>query len=151
FTDLEERILPDEFTLGGAVAGLVFAAFVKTPGVMVDVIASGASARTQSYLASVLGAVALCCPVWLIAVAYEHLRKREGLGLGDVKLLLMMGIFLGFEEGLKAFLWSAVTGAVIGLAYALIRRRKIAELEMPFGSFLCAGAGLVPLLHRITS
>jgi leader peptidase (prepilin peptidase) / N-methyltransferase len=91
----------------------------------------------------------LAGPLWILGAIYAHVRKREGLGLGDVKLLILMGVFLGFEEGLFALLIGVVSGSVLGMAYIWLARKKASTYELPFGSFLCAGAALVPLMKRL--
>ena len=61
--------------------------------------------------------------MWLLAIIYERVRNREGLGLGDVKLLVMLGVFLGLEQGMGALLVGAVGGSVIGIIYIAIQRK----------------------------
>ncbi len=68
-----------------------------------------------------------------------------------MKLLLLLGVFLGVENGLVALLLGAVAGAVIGLLYSVLARKKFSEAELPFGSFLCAGAAFVPLVSKFGS
>lgn len=150
WTDLEERLLPDELTLGGMLLGLIFAGFVPVPGFLGDLLLPLQSVW-RSFLNAVLGAVLLAVPMWLLALIYERVRQREGLGLGDVKLLLLIGVFLGFEQGMTALLLGAVAGSVIGLVYILWRRKAALTYELPFGSFLCAGAVLMPLLNQVGS
>jgi leader peptidase (prepilin peptidase)/N-methyltransferase len=146
-TDLEERILPDELTLGGTALGLVLAFFVPVPSLLSELIPVSQPAWS-SLLNSVLGAVLLAAPVWLLAVVYERVRNREGLGLGDVKLLALLGAFLGLEQGMAALLIGAVAGSLIGIVYIAVKRKSAMTYELPFGSFLCAGAALVPFLSQ---
>ncbi|MBV9267281.1 MAG: prepilin peptidase [Acidobacteriaceae bacterium] len=84
--------------------------------------------------------------MWALGFTYELVRKREGLGFGDVKLLALIGSFLGVENGIFAMMIGAVSGAILGLAYIIIWRRKASEYHLPFGSFLCVGAAILPLL-----
>jgi leader peptidase (prepilin peptidase) / N-methyltransferase len=149
WTDMEERILPDEFTLGGAVAGLVLALFVPVHGPILDLLLSGTVIVWRSLLSAVVGAVLLAAPMWAIGVFYQLIRKREGLGFGDVKLIMLMGSFLGFESGLLALLIGAVSGSVLGIAYILITRQSTSSYQLPFGSFLCVGAAIVPLMNSL--
>ncbi len=146
WTDLEERILPDELTLGGSAAALLLALFVAVPGSFGAMILPHLALRWQSLLNACLGALLLSLPIWLIGAAYGRLRKREALGLGDVKLLAMLGLFLGPENGLFALLIGAVTGSIAGIAILLWTKQEARSYEMPFGSFLCAGAMLIPFL-----
>ena len=146
WTDLEERILPDELTIGGTALGLILTAFVAVPGFFGELFVPASHLVWRSLVNAGLGAILLAGPAWLLAIAYERIRKREGLGLGDVKLLLLLGVFLGFEEGVTALLIGAVSGSVIGIVYILVSRKAAATYELPFGSFLCAGAALIPFL-----
>ena len=138
WTDLEERILPDELTLGGAIAGLVLAFFVPVPGEL-----------GSSILNSLVGACILTVPIFMLGWAYSKIRHREGIGLGDLKLLLLLGVFLGAEEGIRALLIGSIAGSVVGIAYILITRKNAATYWLPFGSFLCAGGAILPLVHRL--
>jgi leader peptidase (prepilin peptidase)/N-methyltransferase len=91
----------------------------------------------------------LAVPLWLIGAAYRRLRKREGLGFGDVKLVLLIGIYLGFEKGVIALMIGAVAGSVLGIIYILLTRKDASTYELPLGTFLCAGAMLVPLVAKV--
>jgi leader peptidase (prepilin peptidase) / N-methyltransferase len=148
WTDLEERILPDEFTLGGILLGAGFAAFTVTPGVMGELLLPQNKPYLRSLAESGIGGVCLAGPTWLLAFAYSYFRNREMLGFGDVKLLMLMGIFLGLENGLLALLIGAVSGSVLGMAYIYFAKKKASDYELPFGSFLCAGAAVVPLFMK---
>jgi leader peptidase (prepilin peptidase)/N-methyltransferase len=143
WTDLEERILPDEFTLGGLAAGILFAIFVYLPGGLAELFLPAAGVVWQSLLNAVAGAVILAVPMWLTAAIYERVRGRPGLGLGDVKLLALMGAFLGLGAGLLALVIGAVAGSAIGLIYIWATHKRAATYELPFGTFLCAAAAAV--------
>ena len=144
--DLEERILPDELTIGGAVAGLVCAIFIRLPGLLSELLVPGWPVSAQSTLNSVVGGALLAGSIWLLGLIYLRLRKREGIGFGDVKLLGLLGTFLGIEVGIQALLIGAVSGTVIGLGFILITRKDPSTYELPFGSFLCGGGAILPLL-----
>ena len=146
WTDLEERILPDELTIGGALVGLVFSVFVGVSGVLGPLLLPNSSNLWQSLVNAVLGALLVALPIWLIGGVYGLLRKREALGLGDVKLLLMLGIFLGPEAGILALTIGAVAGALVGVVLLIRLRGGAGSYELPFGSFLCAGAVIMPFL-----
>ena len=149
WTDLEEQILPDELTLGGSGVGLILACFVPVPGALVDTFFPAWKPIWRSLLDVGLGIVLLAFAMWLLGFLYQKLRRREGLGFGDVKLLILMSTFLGFENSVFATMLGAVGGSVIGIAYCLVKRKKLSETELPFGSFLCAGAAIVPIIHKI--
>ncbi|MFN2376308.1 MAG: A24 family peptidase [Candidatus Binatia bacterium] len=77
--------------------------------------------------------------LWAFAWTYEKLRGREGMGLGDVKLLAMIGGLLGWEATLFSLFAGSVVGSVFGLAILPFRRLRL-DLELPFGPFLAFGA-----------
>src|SRR4029077_1922887 len=101
FSDLEERILPDEFTLGGALAGVVFAAFVSpssqdlTFGFVRLFLPSVRNQHVILVGESLFSAVVCSGALWGVGALYHKIRHREGLGLGDVKMVAMIGAFLG--------------------------------------------------------
>jgi leader peptidase (prepilin peptidase)/N-methyltransferase len=95
------------------------------------------------------GALLLAGPIWMLGLIYARVRGREGVGFGDVKLLVLLGIFLGPENGLLALLIGAVSGSVLGVAYIWLTHKKASTYELPLGSFLCAGAALAPLMNKL--
>lgn len=145
WTDFEEQLLPDELTIGGSVVGLILAFFIAVPGQLAAILLPGWKLG-RSFLSIGMGIGLLALPMWVLALLYQKLRGREGLGFGDVKLLVLMSMFMGFEMSLFATMLGAVGGSVLGIIYCAATRRKLAETELPFGSFLCAGAAVVPLL-----
>jgi leader peptidase (prepilin peptidase)/N-methyltransferase len=146
FTDLEERILPDELTIGGAIAGLFFAVLAPAPGVFSELFLPRAQPLVQSLLEAALGAVLMTLPIWGLAVFWGRMRKKEMLGMGDIKLLPLLGAFLGLERGITALLIGSISGVLIGGSYILLTKQRAASYELPLGTFFCFGAGLVPLL-----
>ncbi len=147
WTDLEERLLPDEFTIGGAIAGGAFSLFVPVPGLLGELLLGDRRPVWQSLFNMTVGAALIAGPIWLLGLLYAKLRKREGLGFGDVKLLAMLGVFLGADGGLLALLMGAVSGSVLGVAYIILTRKEARSYELPFGSFLCAAAACVPFIN----
>jgi leader peptidase (prepilin peptidase)/N-methyltransferase len=139
FTDAEERILPDEFTLGGTVAGLVLAWFVPMPpglpGLFVEF-----DRRWVSVVESAFGGLFLAGVLWSIGALYHRTRGREGLGLGDVKMVACIGAFLGLGNALLTVVAGSVLGSVCGIAYIWLAGEKASEYELPFGSFLGVAA-----------
>ncbi|MGH9611723.1 MAG: prepilin peptidase, partial [Bryobacteraceae bacterium] len=97
--DFEERILPEEFTLGGTFAGLVFAVLVPLRDPILDVLPIR-GVHLISLSESALAAVVSGGTLWLIGALYHLIRRREGLGLGDVFLMAMVGSFVGLEGAL---------------------------------------------------
>jgi leader peptidase (prepilin peptidase)/N-methyltransferase len=123
FTDLETLLLPDELTIGGLLAGLVFAFFVP-PSI------------GKALLAAIIPAGAIWFGGWL----FEKLRHKQGLGFGDVKLLAMIGAFLGLRGALLTIILGALAGSVIGLAFIRFTGKDAGSYQLPFGSFLGAAA-----------
>jgi leader peptidase (prepilin peptidase) / N-methyltransferase len=142
FSDLEERILPDEFTLGGTALGIVFAFFVPMkPGIMgLFLFAVRPSQTALSVLESVFAAVFCAGTLWLVGVIYQKLRHREGLGLGDVKMVAMIGAFLGIQYSLMTLIVGSLLGAIVGLCYIWFTGKDASTYELPFGAFLGAAA-----------
>ena len=82
-----------------------------------------------------LGALAGAGILWLVAEAYRLLRHREGMGFGDVKLMALVGMFLGSTLALLTIFLGSVVGTVIGGSYMLLSA-KDSQYELPFGTFL---------------
>lgn len=140
WTDVEERLLPDEFTLGGTLVGLILAAFVPLHSGLAGSMIPAAGPRVQSLFNSAAGALALAVPLAGIGWIYQRVRRRVGLGMGDVKLLALIGAFLGVERGLVALLIGSLSGSIVGVTYIFARRKDPHTYQLPLGSFLCAGA-----------
>lgn len=141
-TDFTERILPEEFTLGGAFAGLAFAVFVPLRDPILDALPIR-GAHLLSLSESALAAVISGGTLWLIGALYRLIRRREGLGLGDVFLMAMVGSFAGLEGALLTIAIGSVLGSVTGLAYIIAARKNSTTYQLPFGSFLGIGALVV--------
>ncbi|MGH9612579.1 MAG: prepilin peptidase, partial [Bryobacteraceae bacterium] len=137
--DFEERILPEEFTLGGTLAGLVFAVFVPLRDPILDVLPIR-GVHLISLSESALAAVVSGGMLWLIGALYHLIRRREGLGLGDVFLMAMVGSFVGLEGALLTIIVGSLLGSVTGLAYIAVAHKDSATYQLPFGSFLGIGA-----------
>jgi leader peptidase (prepilin peptidase)/N-methyltransferase len=152
FSDLEKRILPDEFTLGGTLLGLVLSLFVPVP----DVIAHAVlwllgfewPERWASFAEAALGAGAPAFFLWGGGWLYYRFRHREGLGLGDVKLIAMVGSFLGLRGALFTLVVGSVSGSVIGMAYIKLTGKDAGTYELPFGTFLGVAALVAALFGR---
>ncbi|HVX65056.1 MAG TPA: prepilin peptidase [Bryobacteraceae bacterium] len=147
FSDIEERILPDEFTLGGLALGLVFS-FVAPfeRGFAAFLLAPYLPQRWLSPAEAVLGAALPALSLWGLAELYFRIRHREGLGLGDVKMVAMIGSFLGLEGTVQTVMLGSILGSVIGLIYIYGARKDPSSYELPFGTFLGIGGLAVALL-----
>ncbi|HXG56135.1 MAG TPA: prepilin peptidase [Vicinamibacterales bacterium] len=120
--DLEHHLLPDAVTLPGIVAGLLASVFLP-PGLV----------------AALLGALLGGGILWLIGEAYFRYSGEEGMGGGDVKMLAMVGAFLGWKLVLLTLVLSSVAGSLLGLGLILARRGGMKQ-ALPFGTFLALGA-----------
>ena len=120
--DLRHYILPDAITLPGIVVGFALS-FVLPPG----------------WLASLIGMLAGGGVLFAIAEAYFRLRGIEGLGMGDVKMLAMIGAFLGWQLMLLTLVLASFAGSLLGLALIASGRGSM-KLKLPFGTFLAVGA-----------
>jgi leader peptidase (prepilin peptidase)/N-methyltransferase len=141
FSDLEERILPDEFTLGGVVAGLAIAAFVPLNwGIMRLLFMSVQNTRAISVAESAFAAAFCAGTLWLVGTLYQKIRHREGLGFGDVKMVAMIGAFLGLQGALLTLIVGSLLGAAVGLCYIWFTGKDASTYELPFGTFLGTAA-----------
>lgn len=144
FTDLEERILPDEFTLGGLLIGLAFAPFVRVPDItahaVFTLIGIQLPERAMSVAEALFGAVLPAGTLWFGGWMYEKFRHKEGLGLGDVKMMAMVGAFLGIRGALLTLILGAMAGSMIGIIYIKATRQDMGSYQLPFGTFLAAAA-----------
>ncbi|MGD0962795.1 MAG: prepilin peptidase [Candidatus Acidiferrales bacterium] len=147
FTDLRERILPDAVNFTGLGMALALSLFTKpTDGTALlianHLFAFSPPAPALSFADAILGAAAGSAFLWLVSETYFRLRGREGMGLGDVKMMLMAGAFLGVERTLLTILAGSLLGSVLGIAF-ILAKRKDSEYELPFGTFLGMAALLV--------
>jgi leader peptidase (prepilin peptidase) / N-methyltransferase len=145
FSDLEERILPDEFTLGGAAAGVALAALVPLPFGLLTLILDG-EGWMYRVLDSLFAAVVCSGSLWLIGAVYQRVRGREGIGPGDVKMVAMIGAFLGLQGALLTMMIGSVLGSLVGLAFIFFTGKNASTYELPFGTFLGAAALLVAIV-----
>lgn len=144
FSDLEERILPDEFTLGGAAAGILFAAFVPFNfGIVRMLLLRVNNLRLVSMGEALFAALFCGGTLWAVGALYQKFRHREGLGFGDVKMVAMIGAFLGLQGALMTLIVGSLLGALVGLCYIWFTGKDASTYELPFGTFLGVAALLV--------
>jgi leader peptidase (prepilin peptidase)/N-methyltransferase len=123
FIDLDHQIIPDVISLPGIVVG--FACSFLIPWV--------------SWSDSLLGILAGGGSLYLVAWLYALLAKKEGMGGGDIKLLAMIGAFLGWKAVFPIIFFSSVLGVLVGVPLMLVKRAD-GKLAIPFGPFLAAGS-----------
>jgi len=139
WTDAETRLLPDELTLGGIVVGLGFSLFVPLFDGPAALLAPRAGTLGVSLMNSAIAAFLLSVPFAAFAYAYTRLRGIIPPGWGDVKLLAMLGTFLGLGQGILAMMLGALGGAILGGGYILVRKKDPRTHALPLGTFLCIG------------
>jgi leader peptidase (prepilin peptidase) / N-methyltransferase len=147
FTDFRERLLPDVVNYTGLALGLALSFFTKpTDGAALwlanHIFDFPPPAPVLSFADAILGAALGSSLLWIVSEAYFRLRGREGMGLGDVKMMLMAGAFLGAKRTLLTIFAGSLLGSVLGVA-VILARRKEADYELPFGTFLGMAALLV--------
>ncbi len=120
--DLRQRILPNVITVPGVAVGFLFSLAVP-PGWL------------DSLIGVLIGGVGL----FLIAEIYYRVRGEEGMGMGDVKMLAMIGAFLGWKLMLLTLMLSSLVGAVVGLLVIALHKGDM-KYALPFGTFLAVGA-----------
>jgi len=121
--DIHHQIIPDVISLPGIVLGFLFS-FVN---------------QQVTWQSSVIGILAGGGVLYGIAVLYYILRKQEGMGGGDIKLLAMIGAFLGWQSLLFVIFFSSCTGTIVGIG-AMISQKKGGATRIPFGPFLSLAA-----------
>lgn len=168
FTDAETKLLPDLLTKPGIVVGLAFSLVLPIEGPVSIFVHAIENWRIVSLLNSLAGAVLGSAFILGVALVYEALRKVEGMGRGDVKLMALIGAFLGVKLTLLVLLLGSLVGSCFGLLLMLVvwrkrlaRRRRThraeeagaaagrawqsarlvyRNFEIPFGVFLGGGA-----------
>lgn len=120
--DYQHQILPNVITVPGIVIGIL-ANVLAGPG----------------WGASIIGAAVGAGSLYAIAEIYYRVRHEEGLGMGDVKMLGMIGAFLGWKLVLLTLVISSFLGSIIGV-FVLVSRKESLKYAMPFGTFLAVGA-----------
>jgi leader peptidase (prepilin peptidase)/N-methyltransferase len=155
-TDIRERLLPDAVTFTGLGIGIGLSFFTRpTDGTALWLANKSFDfpppAPVISFVDALCGALVGSGLLWIVSEGYFRLRGREGMGLGDVKMMAMVGAFFGLKRTLLTILAGSLLGSIIGLSLILILR-KGRDYELPFGTFLGLAGVLVvffgtPLLN----
>ena len=144
FADLDLLLLPDEFTIGGFFIGMALSPFVKVPdstfAIILDLAGFRMGPRASSFAEAAFGGLFPAFALWLLGWLFERLRHKEGLGFGDVKMIAMIGAFLGIRGALFTVIAGSLLGSVIGIAWIRINRKEASTYQLPFGSFLGVAA-----------
>lgn len=128
FIDIRHMIIPDSISLTGIVTGFLATLYLNEKG-------SYAASALDSILGILIGGGLL----FLVAYSYEKIKKREGLGGGDIKLAAMFGAFFGWRGALVILFLSSIAGSVIGLGLMLFYS-KDSKAPIPYGPFLVLAA-----------
>lgn len=131
FIDIHHQIIPDVISLPGILAGLLFS--------LVN--------DTVSWQSSLIGLVVGGGVLYAVAFSYAVLRKVDGMGGGDIKLLAMIGAWLGWQSLPFVILVSSATGSIAGLI-AMRSQKKGGQTRIPFGPFLSLAALLYTFFSR---
>lgn len=123
FIDFYHMIIPDEITMPGLVLALVYSFFREDVNI------------TQALIGAVSGAGFLL----LVYGAYLLLRKKEGLGMGDVTMMLLIGAYLGWRQAFFTLILASFVGALVGVIVILFRKKDF-QYSLPFGTFLAPAA-----------
>jgi leader peptidase (prepilin peptidase)/N-methyltransferase len=137
--DLELSILPDRITLPSAVASMV----------LLTVLAFVATGNPKgAILGAVIGGVGYSLFLFVVLIGFELIAHKEGMGFGDVKLALVLGLWLGWIHPilvLFSLIAASFTGLLVGVGYLVVRRKS---MPFPFGPWLAIGAVGVILAAR---
>jgi len=147
FTDLRDRILPDVVNYTGFLIGLALSLVLQPADGTAAWLARHifdfpAPVRLLSLADALFGAAIGAGLLWAVSEIYFRLRGREGMGMGDVKMMLMVGSFLGIKRTLLTIFAGSLLGSLLGIAF-ILSRRKDSTYELPFGTFLGMAALLV--------
>jgi len=123
FIDFFHMILPDVITLPGLLLSIVYSFFREDLNL------------TQALIGAVTGAGFLL----LVYGTYYLVRKKEGLGMGDVTMMLLIGAYLGWKQAFFTLILASFVGALVGV-FVILFRKKDFQFSLPFGTFLAPAA-----------
>ena len=135
FTDLKYYLILDKITIPLSIVGLVFTFFNFNP-FDVDI------------LSSLLGGAVGYLVIYIIRFLFFKIRKVEGMGLGDAKLFLMIGIWLGIKSIYLILASSALVGAIVG-SLIIYFYKKDKDFQIPYGCFIVIASALYPYLGSL--
>jgi leader peptidase (prepilin peptidase)/N-methyltransferase len=129
-TDLQTMRLPNVITLPGIALGLICSFLLPPP---------------PGIAASIIGAALGAALPWAIRWAWFKVKHVEAMGLGDVKMLAMIGAFLGWQQVWVVLFFASLSGAIVGVSMIAIGRRSFVS-RLPFGTFLAVSAYAASLI-----
>lgn len=133
-TDARALIIPDEFTIGGLVLGLILTA-------VGGYLLNGVPGVTHGLVFSLIGGAVGFGILWVVGWLGTIILKEDAMGGGDIKMMAMVGVFVGWTGVLLTIFLGALVGTLIFLPLTLMGRKKL----VPFGIFLAIGAGVAYL------
>jgi len=136
FVDFEHRIIPDEISVGGMFAGLLFSLLIPKLHHIDPMYTQGIAAHFQSFGWSVVGVLVGGGSIYLMGLLGDVIFKKESMGGGDVKLMAMVGAFLGWKYALLTFFIAPFFGAV----YGIVEKIRTKDSAIAYGPFLVVGA-----------
>lgn len=144
FIDFDHQIIPDVITLPGILVGLSLAPFYMYPltdplPFHLGSLLPHAGQYLTAFLNSLIGMFLGGAPLFAIGWIWEKLRHVEAMGGGDVKLMGMVGSFLGWKGALLTIMLGALSGSVVGILLIALKRHTMGKI-IPFGPFLAVGA-----------
>jgi len=148
FIDAEHMILPNAITYPGIALAFIARAIVPNlygVGVLTEGALAGYPAWIVSIVGAIIGALVGGGSLWLVGWLWERLRGVEAMGLGDVKMMFMVGAYLGWPLTVLTIFIAVLAGSIVGVALMARRGERDMQMLLPFGIFLGLGA-LVSLL-----
>lgn len=126
FIDIDFRIIPDEISIGGAILAIALSPLIEEHGLT----------------HSLIGAFSASAAFFLMGWIYRKVTGRDGLGFGDVKLLVFIGAVLGVRGAFLTIILSSFLGSIVGIIIVLTQKKNL-RMAVPYGPFLAIGAMIV--------
>jgi len=149
FIDAEHMILPNAVTYPGMIFALVTRLVVpylagrthfEDLPQLISILPASLPLGAVSLIGALIGALAGGGSLWLMGFLWEKVRGVEAMGFGDVKMMLMVGAYLGWRLTILTILLAAFTGSLAGIAVMLQRGQRNMQMMLPFGIFLGIGS-----------